>query len=95
MVPLGHHRPLTCRQESDLENQHDEVLNTTGLPEEISGDVEVFNNSNNEIQRITSDDEDSDVEPPPAKKQKQNAKKIQDKCEMAEVAFTNTNMLKF
>ena len=95
MVPLGHHRPLACGQESDLENEDDKILNTTGLPEEIAGDVEVFNIRNDEIQRITSDDEDSDLEPPLAKKQKQNAKKIQDKCEMAEVAFTNTNMLKF
>ena len=42
---------------------------------------------------MTSDGEDSDVEPPLAKKQKQNAKKF--KCEMAETAYTNTNIFKF
>ena len=49
MVPLGHHRPLACGQESDLENEDDKILNTTGLPEEIAGDVEVFNIRNDEI----------------------------------------------
>ena len=67
--------PPTGRQDSDLENEDDEILNTTGLPEEIAGEVEGFNIRNDEIERITSDGEDSDVEPPPAKKQKQNAKK--------------------
>ena len=52
-----------------------EISNTTGLPEEIAGEVEVFNIRNDEIERMTSDGEDSDVEPPPAKKQKQDAKK--------------------
>ena len=58
-----------------MENEDDEILNTTGLPEEIAGEVEGFNIRNDEIERMTSDGEDSDVEPPPAKKQKQNAKK--------------------
>ena len=49
MVPLGHHRPLACGQESDLENEDDKILNTTGLPEEIAGDVEAFNIRNDEI----------------------------------------------
>ena len=39
------------------------------------GVVEVFNIRNNEIERMTSDGEDSNVEPPLTKKQKQNAKK--------------------
>ena len=53
-----------------------EISNTTGLPKEIAGEVEVFNIKNNEIERMTSAGEDSNVESPPAKKQKQNAKKF-------------------
>ena len=60
----------TGGQDSDLENEYDEILNATGLPEEIAGEVEVFNIRNDEIERMTSDDEDSYMEPPPAKKQK-------------------------
>ena len=45
------------------------------MPEEIAGEIDVLHIKNNEIQRMTSDGEDSDVEPPPTKKQKQNAKK--------------------
>ena len=40
---------------------------------------------------MTSDRENGDVEPSAVKKQKQNAKKIQDKYEMTEAAYTNTN----
>ena len=58
-----------------MENKYNEILNTTGLPEEIAGEVEVFSIRNDETERMTSDDEDSDVEPPPAKKQNQSAKK--------------------
>ena len=58
-----------------MENEDYGILNTTGLSEEIAGEVEVFNIRNNEIERLTSDGEDSDVEPPTAKKQKENAKK--------------------
>ena len=65
----------TSGQDSDLENEDVEILNTTGLLEEIAGEVEVFNIRNDEIESMTSDGEDSDVETPPAQKQKQNAKK--------------------
>ena len=57
-------------QDSDLENEDDKILNTTGLPEEITGEIEVFNIRNDEIKRMTSDGKDSDVEPPSVKKQK-------------------------
>ena len=62
-------------QDNDLENEDNEILNTTELPEEIAGEVEVFNIRNNEIERMTSDGKDSNVEPPTAKKRKKNAKK--------------------
>ena len=58
-----------------MENEDDKILNTTGLREEIAREVEIFNIRNDEIERMTSDGEDSDVETPPANKQKQNAKK--------------------
>ena len=58
-----------------MENEDDEILNTTGLPEKIVGEVEFFSIRNNEIERMISDDKDSDVEPPPPKKQKQNPEK--------------------
>ena len=54
-------------QDSDL---NDQILNATGLPEEIVGEVEVFNIWNDEIERPAFDGEDSDVEPPPSKKHK-------------------------
>ena len=65
----------TSRQDSDLEDEDDEILNTTRLPEEITGEVEVLSIRNDEIEGMTSDGEDSDVQPPSVKKQKQNAKK--------------------
>ena len=49
---------------------NDQILNATGLPEEIVGEVKVFNIRNDEIERPTFDGEDSDVEPLPSKKQK-------------------------
>ena len=67
--------PPTGGQDSDLENEDNEILNTTGLPEEIAGEVDVFNIRNDEIERMTSNGEYSDVKPPPAKKQTQNTKK--------------------
>ena len=67
--------PATGGEDSDLENEDDKILNTTGLREEIAREVEIFNIRNDEIERMTSDGEDSDVETPPANKQKQNAKK--------------------
>ena len=62
--------PPTAGQDSDLENEDDKILNTTGLSEEIDGEVEVFSIRNDEIERMTSYGEDSNVEPPLAKRQK-------------------------
>ena len=50
--------PPTGGQDSDLENEDSKILNTKGLPEEITGEVEIFNIRNNEIEKITSDGED-------------------------------------
>ena len=59
-----------------MENEDDKILNTTGLSEEITGEIEVIISiRNDEIERMTSDGEDSNVEPPLAKRQKQNFKK--------------------
>ena len=68
--------PPTGGQDSDLENEGSKILTTKGLPEEITGEVEIFNIRNDEIEKITSDGEDRDVELPLAYKQKQNAKKF-------------------
>ena len=62
--------PSTGGQGSNLENTDIKILNTKALPQEIVEEVETFNITNNEIERITSDGEDSKEEPPPAKKQK-------------------------
>ena len=63
---------------------------TTGLPEEIKREVEVFKNEKwdleNDFWRWYSN-----VEPPLVKKQKQNPRKIQDKCETAEAAYPKAN----
>ena len=58
-----------------MKNEDHEILITTELHAEIAREVEVFNTKNDEIERMTSNGEDSDVEPPPTKRQKQNAKK--------------------
>ena len=42
-----------------MENEDDDILNTTGLPNEIAGEVKVFNIRNDEIQKMTSDGEGS------------------------------------
>ena len=59
-----------------MENEGNEILNTKELLYEIAGEVEVFNIRNNGNERMTFDGEDSDVVPSPAKKEKQNAKKL-------------------
>ena len=51
--------PPTGGQDSDLENEDNKILNTTGLPEEIAREVEVFNIRNDEIEKMTFDGEDS------------------------------------
>ena len=61
--------PSTGRIVSDLENIDNKILNTKGLPQIIVEEIEIFNIKNDEIERITSDGEDSNEEPPPAKKQ--------------------------
>ena len=53
--------PPTSGQDRSMENKDSEIWKA-GLPEEITGEVEVFNICNNEIERMTS------VEPPLAKK---------------------------
>ena len=59
----------TGGQDSDLENEDHVISNRTGLPEETAGEVEVFNIRYHDIERMTSDGEDSNVEPPLAKRQ--------------------------
>ena len=54
--------PPTGRQDSDLENEDDKILNITGSPQEIAEEVEVFNVRNNGIERMRN------VEPRPVKK---------------------------
>ena len=78
-----------------MENEDDEILNTTELPEEITGEVEVFNIRNDEIERMISDGEDSDVEPPPAKKLKQNAKKSKVNVKWQKQHIQTQNIFKF
>ena len=62
----------TGGQDSNVENEDNKILNTTRLLEEITGETEVFNIRNDEM---TSDGDNSNLKPPPSKKQKQNAKK--------------------
>ena len=49
---------LMLLQYADEDN---EILNTTGLSEEITGDVEVFNIRNNKIEMVNTDGEYSDM----------------------------------
>ena len=35
--------PSTGGQDTDLENENEDALNTDGIPNEVSGEVEVFN----------------------------------------------------
>ena len=44
---------------------------------------------------MTSGGKDSNMEQPPAKKQKQNGKEFHDKYEVAETSYMNTNIFKF
>ena len=61
--------PPAGEQDSALDNENVEILNTAGLHEEIAREIEVFNIRNGEIERMTSDGEDNDVGPPTAQKQ--------------------------
>ena len=61
--------PPTGEQDSDLDNENYEILNTTGLHEGIAEEIEDFNIRNGEIERMNSDGEDNDVGPPTVQKQ--------------------------
>ena len=58
---------------TDMENEDEDVLKTTGLPDEVAGEIEVFNIRNDDIEGI-SDDGHNIVAPQP-KKAKQTTKK--------------------
>ena len=45
-----------------MKTEDNEILNTTGLLEDIARKVEVFNIRKDEIERVTTDGEDSHVE---------------------------------
>ena len=65
--------PPTGGHDSDMENADDDVLKTAGLPDEVAGEIEVFNIRNDDIEGI-SDDGHNIVTPQP-KKAKQTTKK--------------------
>ena len=44
-----------------MENEGNKILNTTGLPEKIAKEVEVFNVGNDENERMASDVEKSNM----------------------------------
>ena len=65
--------PPTGGHGSDMENEDEDVLKATGLPDKVAGEIEVFNIRNDDIEGISYDGHDI-VEPQP-KKAKQTTKK--------------------
>ena len=65
--------PPTGGHDSDMENEDEDGLKTTGLPDKIAGETEVFNIRNDDIEGIS--DDGHDIVAPQPKKAKQTTKK--------------------
>ena len=65
--------PPTGGHDSDMENEDEDVLKTTGLPDEVAGEIAVFNIRNGDIEGIS--DDGHDIVAPQPKKAKQTTKK--------------------
>ena len=65
--------PPTRGHDSDMENEDEDVLKTTGLSDEVAGEIEVFNIRNDDIEGIS--DDGHDIVAPQPKKQNEPPKK--------------------
>ena len=65
--------PPTGGHDSDMENEDEDVLKTTGLSDEVAGEIEVFNIRNDDTEGIS--DDGHDIVAPQPKKAKQTTKK--------------------
>ena len=66
--------PPTGDADSDMESENEKILETTGLPNEIAGEVEVFQITSNEVMS-DSDSEEQGSNEPTAKRTKKLAKR--------------------
>ena len=82
--------PPTGGHDSDVENEDEDVLKTTGLPDEVAEEIEVFNIRNDNIEGIS--DDGHDIVAPQPKKAKQTTKKSQGKCKMEEEPYKLSNI---
>ena len=71
MVMIG---PPTGGEDSDMESENEEILDATGLPNEVAGEVEVFQITSNEVMS-DSDSEEQGSSEPTAKRAKKLAKR--------------------
>ena len=66
--------PPTGGADSDMESENEEILEATGLPNEVAGEVEVFKITSNEVMS-DSDSEEQRSSEPTAKRAKKLAKR--------------------
>ena len=66
--------PHTGGEDSDMECENEEILDATGLPNEVAGEVEVFQITSNEVMSDSDSEEQGSCEPT-SKKAKKSAKK--------------------
>ena len=71
---IGTTGPRTGSEDSDMESENEEILDATGLPNEISGEVEVLQIASNEVV-FDSDLEEQGSCKPTAKRAKKLAKR--------------------
>ena len=67
-------KPPTGGENSDTESKNEEMLDATGLPNEVAGEVEVFRITSNEVMS-DSDLEEQGSSEPTAKRAKKLAKR--------------------
>ena len=66
--------PHTGGEDSDMECENEEILDATGLPNEVAGEVEVFQITSNEVMSDSDSEEQGSCEPT-SKKAKKSARK--------------------
>ena len=64
----------TGGDDSDMESKNEEILDATGLPNEVAGEVEVFQITRNEVM-CDSDSEEQGSSEPTARRTKKSAKR--------------------
>ena len=85
--------PPTGGEDSDIESENEEILNATGLQNEVAGEVEVFQITNNEFMSDSDLEEQGSSEPTPKRAKKLTRRNDNVKCEKKHIQPKHTSSL--